>query len=342
MRPPVIIPPPLLPLLPVQPSVLRTDIVRPALPFTGTSSVPLAATAAFLLAFGGWLLLSSRRFGGSALAFAGVGGGPSSGGPALFQSPPDIGFGGGGVAAPPRVHQEHDTSLLEALGIDLSDIDLDELYAETVTPAEPVRFSVMPPSEIDVAAPSLLSTTWPEVDPTALPTFLQPPAPVEPVHGFIVDSTGVAQETSFDAARDVLAVPLFEPEPAPEVAPQAPPVDLDSLSLHVALHWATAPRVGEPETWPEAEPATPDVSLTATPPMLPLLFHEPAAPVQPSVARPSVAQPSVVPAPPSAPLPDVDVSRPPAGLPNLRHAMFLGGAALAVCTIKVLKNHYKK
>jgi hypothetical protein len=76
--------------------------------------------------------------------------------------------------------------------------------------------------------------------------------------------------------------------------------------------------------------------------MLPLLFHEPAAPVQPSVARPSVAQPSVVPAPPSAPLPDVDVSRPPAGLPNLRHAMFLGGAALAVCTIKVLKNHYKK
>jgi len=330
MRPPVIIPPPL-PLLPVQPSVLRTDIVRPALPFTGSSSLPLAATAAFLLAFGGWLLMSSRRF-NPALAFAGSGGG-SSGGPALFQSSPDIGFGGGGVAAPPRERQEHDTSLLEALGIDLSEIDLDELYNETVTPAEPVRFSVMPPSEIDVSAPSLLSTTWPDVDPAALPTFLQPPAPVEPVHGFIVDSTGVAEETSFDAARELLAVPLFEPEPVSEpAAPQAPPVDPDSLSLHVALHWATAPRVAEPETWPEA--AAPDVSLPATPPMLPLLFQAPAAPVQPSA--------SPVPASERLPLPDVDVSRPPAGLPNLRHAMFLGGAALAVCTIKVLKNHYKK
>ena len=82
----------------------------------------------------------------------------------------------------------------------------------------------------------------------------------------------------------------------------------------------------------------PGVSLTATPPVLPLLFQEPAAPVQPSVATP----PSMSPAPPSPSLLDVDVSRPPAGLPNLRHAMFLGGAALAVCTIKVLKNHYKK
>ena len=336
MRPPVIIPPPL-PLLPVQPSVLRTDIVRPALPFTGASSVPLAATAAFLLAFGGWLLMSSRRF-SPALAFAGGGGGTSSGGPALFQSSPDIDFGGGGVAAPPRERQEHDTSLLEALGIDLSEIDLDELYAETVTPAEPVRFSVMPPSEIDVSAPSLLSTTWPDVDPAALPTFLQPPAPVEPVHGFIVDSTGVAEETSFDVALELLAVPLFEPAPVSEpAAPPAPPVDSDSLSLHVALHWATAPRVDEPENWPEPE-MLPGVSLTATPPVLPLLFQEQAVPVQPSVATPL----SMSPAPPSPSLLDVDVSRPPAGLPNLRHAMFLGGAALAVCTIKVLKNHYNK
>ena len=328
MRPPLIIPPPPLPILPAQPRVLRTDIVRPALPFTGTNSVPLAATAALLLAFGGWLMMSSRRFGGPALAFGGSG--PSDGGPALFQSSPDIGLGGGGVAAPARPSEGHDTSLLEELGIDLTDVELDELFAEAVTPAEPVHFSVMPPPEIGVAAPSLLSTTWPEVDPSAPPAFFQPPAPVEPVHGFVVDSTGVAQETTFEPPLSSLAIPLFEPEPSPEPEPRrAEDVDRDSLSLHVALHWATAPRVAEPETWPE--PVVPEVSVPATPAALPLLFDSPAPAVPP--VTPPVSLP--------APL-DVDVSRPPAGLPNLRHAMFLGGAALALCTIKVLKNHYKK
>jgi hypothetical protein len=344
LRPTTIVPP-VAP--PAVPAVLRTDIVRPVLPFTGSRPLPLLATAVLFLAFGGWLMLSSRRF-NVGLAYAGVDGSSGPAGPVdgavLFQAAAEddergrdwFSGGGGGVAT---VDEDDETAWLNDLGLDLDTLDIDALFDATLPESAPPPAA--PHVPVAPSGPTAIPETSALVEPpvAAEPQWAEPQwadAPVDATpRAFVVDSTGTVSPEA------VVPVDLFSPPPAAELVaepdaapivepePVAAPLDHDALALHVALRWDLPAPAATPTVAQGAPPAT------IAPAPAPSAWYSAAAPV-PSLESvlPTVHE--------HHEHHDHDVSRPVAGLPNLRHAMFIGGAALALGAIKIVADHHRR
>lgn len=326
-------PPPPLPFAP--PAVLRTDIVRPVLPFTGFASLPMMATAAFLLALGGWLVLSSGRVAtaGAGLAFPlGDGGlfrGRRTSTPSRFQAAP--------VAAPPAptgttTAAERISTAAEPLfdwaGPPAESADDADLFPEPA-PARPAR--VIEPPAITVLLPSLLDdvvapavesfappvtevrTTPPVASP---PPVWSPPVPsapqpaATPVAATPVAATPVAAApvaATPVVATPIVVTPLGAPSQTVDLADAAPAPVVDSAADQAVADVAKA-------------------AFMATSPVSPAsaLAPSPSTPALPSgvVERPTVAE--------AAP-----------ALPDLRNVTLAGDAAPAMCASDVVAEHLR-